>query len=40
MPLVVVDGVPFDNSQGVDDANTNSWGAGYSDTGDGLSAES
>ena len=37
MPLVVVDGVPFDNSQGVDDVNTNSWGAGYSDTGDGLS---
>ena len=34
MPLVVVDGVPFDNSQGVDDVNTNSWGAGYSDTGD------
>ena len=24
MPLVVVDGVPFDNSQGVDDVNTNS----------------
>lgn len=37
MPLVVVDGVPFDNSQGVDDVNTNSWGTGYSDTGDGLS---
>lgn len=37
MPLVVVDGIPFDNSQGVDDVNTNSWGTGYSDTGDGLS---
>lgn len=37
MPLVVVDGVPFDNSQGVDDVTTNSWGAGFSDTGDGLS---
>ncbi|WP_302285832.1 SusC/RagA family TonB-linked outer membrane protein [Bacteroides clarus] len=37
MPLVVVDGVPFDNTQGVDDATTNSWGTGFSDTGDGLS---
>ncbi|MCD8183389.1 MAG: SusC/RagA family TonB-linked outer membrane protein [Bacteroides sp.] len=37
MPLVVVDGVPFDNSQGVDDVTTSSWGSGYSDTGDGLS---
>ena len=37
MPLIVVDGIPFDNSQGVDDVNTNSWGTGYSDTGDGLS---
>lgn len=37
MPLVVVDGVPFDNSQGVDDVNTNSWGTSYSDQGDGLS---
>lgn len=37
MPLIVVDGIPFDNSQGVDGVNTNSWGAGFSDTGDGLS---
>ncbi len=37
MPLIVVDGVPFDNSQGVDDVNTNSWGTSYSDQGDGLS---
>lgn len=37
MPLIVVDGVPFDNSQGVDDVNTNSWGTGFDDTGDGLS---
>ncbi len=37
MPLVVVDGVPFDNTQGVDDVTTNSWGSGFSDTGDGLS---
>lgn len=37
MPLVVVDGIPFDNSQGVDGVSTNSWGTGFSDTGDGLS---
>ncbi len=37
MPLVVVDGVPFDNTQGVDNTSENSWGAGFSDTGDGLS---
>ncbi|MDO4511456.1 MAG: SusC/RagA family TonB-linked outer membrane protein [Bacteroidales bacterium] len=37
LPLVVVDGIPFDNSPGVDDVNTNSWGAGYADTGDGMS---
>jgi len=34
-PLIVVDGVPFDNGQGVDDTGSASWG-GY-DLGDGLS---
>ncbi len=35
MPLVVIDGVPFDNSQGVGATTDVSWGS--SDTGDGLS---
>lgn len=34
-PLIVVDGVPYDNGQGVDDTGSVSWG-GY-DLGDGLS---
>jgi TonB-linked SusC/RagA family outer membrane protein len=37
MPLIVVDGVPFDNTQGVGNTTDVSWGSGYSDTGDGIS---
>ncbi|MEF9985833.1 MAG: SusC/RagA family TonB-linked outer membrane protein [Bacteroidales bacterium] len=35
MPLIVIDGVPYDNSQGVGSTTDVSWGG--SDTGDGLS---
>lgn len=37
MPLIVVDGIPFDNSQGVSGTTDASWGTGFADTGDGLS---
>ncbi len=37
MPLIVVDGIPFDNSQGVSGVTASSWGTGFSDSGDGLS---
>ncbi|MDR1552612.1 MAG: SusC/RagA family TonB-linked outer membrane protein [Prevotellaceae bacterium] len=37
MPLIVIDGVPFDNFQGVDGTEAVSWGAGFTDWGDGLS---
>lgn len=35
MPLIVIDGIPYDNSQGVGNTSEVSWGG--SDTGDGLS---
>ncbi|MDR1348227.1 MAG: SusC/RagA family TonB-linked outer membrane protein [Prevotellaceae bacterium] len=37
MPLIVIDGVPFDNFQGVDGTEAVAWGAGFTDWGDGLS---
>jgi len=36
-PLIVIDGVPFDNSAGVDGTETVAWGLGFTDWGDGMS---
>ncbi|MDR3286210.1 MAG: SusC/RagA family TonB-linked outer membrane protein [Prevotellaceae bacterium] len=36
-PLIVIDGIPFENSAGVEGTESVSWGAGFTDWGDGLS---
>jgi TonB-linked SusC/RagA family outer membrane protein len=36
-PLIVIDGIPYDNSAGVGSTNDVAWGAGFTDWGDGLS---
>ncbi|MFA6336162.1 MAG: carboxypeptidase-like regulatory domain-containing protein, partial [Bacteroidales bacterium] len=35
-PLIVIDGIPYDNSAGVGATGDVAWGAGYTDYGDGL----